>query len=381
MPVPRPVFDPAANAAEVAAELRISADSHFGEPPDLWEQRLPTRFRDGALHFPRIALYETNHHLRTGGWEPQARLKDLALDGVSAEVLYPTLGANAWRIEDHELEAAHIRTYNDWVAEFCSAAPERFWGQAMISIWDIDGAVQELERCKGAGLRGATIPIGPPEQLPYTSPHYEKFWAAAQALEMPLSMHINSLQVPRPEWGLLPYPVTKFHAMWSMADLIGSGVLERYPELKIIFAETGSGWIPYFAQEYEYYLSDGRLGGKTLPLAPSEYIYRQVYTTFIGDKLGGYLAADYGKDNFLWSSDYPHPACTWPYSGEIIAQDLGHLAPETRANIIRSTIAKLYNGGELPPPADPVPTDYQPLDNWNQSMRLPGAGAAFAGTA
>jgi predicted TIM-barrel fold metal-dependent hydrolase len=161
----------------------------------------------------------------------------------------------------------------------------------------------------------------------------------------------------------------------------GSGVMERYPNLKVVFAETGSGWIPFFAQEYEYYLSDGRLGGKGLPQPPSEYIYRQVYTTFIGDQMAGYLAADYGSDNFLWSSDYPHPACTWPHSGMIIAQDLGHLAPEVRGNIIRGTVARLYNGGQLPPAPDPVPTDYQPLDNWNQSMRLPGAGAAFAGTA
>lgn len=379
MPIPRPVFAPAENEAEVAAELRISADSHFGEPLDLWQTRLPERFRDKALTFPRLALYETNHHLRTGGWDPQERLKDLALDGTAAEVLYPTLGSNAWSrfLDDHELEQAHIRVYNDWVAEFCSVAPHRFWGQAMISIWDIDQAVGELERAKKAGLRGATIPIGPPEELPYTSPHYEKLWAAAQSLGMPLSMHINALQVPRPEWGLLPYPVTKFHAMRSMADMIGSGVLERYPELHIIFAETGSGWIPFFAQEYEYYLSDGRLGGKDLPNPPSEYIYRQVYTTFIGDQLGGYLAADYGKDNFLWSSDYPHPACTWPYSGMIIAQDLGHLASDVRANIIRNTVARLYNNGELPPPPDPAPADVQPLDNWTQSMRLPGASAGF----
>ena len=161
-----------------AEEQRISADSHVGEPLDLWETRLPAKFRDRALRFPELKLYETNHHYRGGAWDPDERLKDLALDGISAEVLYPTLGKQAWRIGDSELEEACVRVYNDWLAEFCRVAPHRLWGLAMISFSSIDGAVKEMERCRGAGLRGVDIPLSPTRESPYSSSYYEKLWAA-----------------------------------------------------------------------------------------------------------------------------------------------------------------------------------------------------------
>ena len=97
MPAPR---YPIARDPSIAREQRISADSHMAEPLDLWEIRLPRKFKDRALRFPKLKLYETNHHLRAGGWDPDERLKDMALDGISAEVLYPTLGKQAWLAED-----------------------------------------------------------------------------------------------------------------------------------------------------------------------------------------------------------------------------------------------------------------------------------------
>ena len=122
----------------VAEEQRISADSHMGEPPDLWEKRLPAEFKDRALRFPRVKLYETGHHLRAGGWDPDERLKDLALDAISAEVLYPSEAKRAWVTGDPGLEEACVRVYNDWIIDFCRVAPHRFWGLAMISCWNID---------------------------------------------------------------------------------------------------------------------------------------------------------------------------------------------------------------------------------------------------
>ena len=92
MPDQRPLLDSNADVGAVAGEQRISADSHMAEPPDLWVKRLPKGLRDRALTFPENRLYETDHHLRAGGWDPDERLKDLALDGVSADVLYPTYG-------------------------------------------------------------------------------------------------------------------------------------------------------------------------------------------------------------------------------------------------------------------------------------------------
>src|SRR5712692_4820889 len=108
------------STAVKTTEMRISADSHMGEPLDLWLKNLPARHRDRALRWPNLREFETNHHLRAGCWDPRARLKDLALDGTSAEVIFPTQGVDAWTVGDVELEEAHIRVYNDFMIDFCS---------------------------------------------------------------------------------------------------------------------------------------------------------------------------------------------------------------------------------------------------------------------
>ena len=161
-------------------ELRISADSHVSEPPDLWRTRLPARFRDldqvGRLT-ERIRLGRGTHY-RAGGWDVDERLRDMAADGIAAEVLYPTVANSIYRLVEpgsagHELAEACSQAYNDWMIEYCGEAPDRLWGLAHLSLWDVDAAVRELERCKRAGLVGATIWVVPPEELPFTSLHYE----------------------------------------------------------------------------------------------------------------------------------------------------------------------------------------------------------------
>jgi len=222
----------------------------MAEPPDLWEKNLPERFRDRAPRWPNITLYESNHHLRAGGWDPHERLKDQAVDHVAAEVLYPTQGVQTWLVGDVELEEACIRVYNDWMIDFCSVSPERLWGLGMISLWDIDHAIAELQRIKKAGLRGASMWIAPPDDMQYSSDRYERFWATAQDLDIPLSMHINARAKARPSDGmglrqLHSVNGHKFDAMNALGHLIASGVMERYPRLQFAIAECGVGWIPF----------------------------------------------------------------------------------------------------------------------------------------
>jgi predicted TIM-barrel fold metal-dependent hydrolase len=137
-------------------EQRISADSHMTEPPDLFETRLPPALRDRAPRFPNRDNAGPN--VRVGGWDPGERLKDQAYDSISAEVLYPTRGAAAWVTGDPEFEEGCCRAYNDWLIEFCSAAPQRLWGLAMISLWNIEHAARELERCRARLTASGTDP-------------------------------------------------------------------------------------------------------------------------------------------------------------------------------------------------------------------------------
>jgi predicted TIM-barrel fold metal-dependent hydrolase len=360
----------------IGREQRISADSHMTEPPDLWEKRLPPALRDRAPRFPNRD--NSRSHERAGGWDPYERLKDQAYDSISAEVLYPSRGYAAYTVGDTELEEACCRAYNDWMIEFCSVAPQRFWGLALISLWNIEHAATELERCRKAGLRGAAIGLAPAEELPYGSDHYEAFWAACQDLAMSVNMHINSgpgrLKFsPQQRSGLMPDGAAghKWDCMKAVGNMVAAGVLERYPRLNVVVAEAGVGWIPFFAQEFDYYQmsfapsSSGLGRQRDLPRPPSEYIYRQVYGAFIRDTVGCKLLPDYGLETFMWSNDYPHSACIWPGATQFIAQDLGHLTPENRAKILSGNAARLYNEGRLPPPADP-PGDVKDLEAWNE---------------
>jgi predicted TIM-barrel fold metal-dependent hydrolase len=155
MPFPRisDVNVPLATLEAIGREQRISADSHMIEPPELWEKRLPAALRDRSPCFPNRA----KSPVRAGGWDPYERLKDQAYDRISAEVLYPSRGNAAWVIGNPELEEACCRVYNDWMIEFCSVAPQRFWGLAIISLWNIDHAVKNLCGVARQGCEGLQL--------------------------------------------------------------------------------------------------------------------------------------------------------------------------------------------------------------------------------
>ena len=360
----------------------ISADSHVSEPPDLCVERVDRKFRERA---PRLVvnppgrdgayfLYEgyaphpigiglgagktpeelaefltkgTYGDARPGGWDPAERLKDNALDGVEADVLYTTLGFRIFWLKDEELQAECFRVYNDWLAAYCSYAPARMAGLAMISLYDPKAGAQELDRCARLGLKGAMIWCSPPADRPYSSQLYDPFWAAAQALRMPLSLHAITGMGLESQWDfderymratVLPHEVER-----SFSVLIFSGVLDRFPELAIVSAENNCGWLPYYFQRMDRTFERSRYAsGFKLALKPSEYWERQMYATYIDDFVGVANRQFIGVDRLMWSSDYPHQASSWPRSQDIVARDFKDATPEERFKITRGNVAKLY---------------------------------------
>lgn len=171
------------------SELLVSADSHVMEPVDLWKKRVSPEHREAAPLFPPHKLGE-GFQQRPGGADPHARIREMEVDGVSAEVLYPTLLLGLFSLADARLQEACFRAYNDWLIDYCSVDRERLIGIAAISVYDVEHAVAELTRCRNAGLRGALVWQAPHPELPFTTNHYERLWAAAQDLDSPVSMHI-----------------------------------------------------------------------------------------------------------------------------------------------------------------------------------------------
>jgi predicted TIM-barrel fold metal-dependent hydrolase len=370
----------------------VSADSHVNEPGDLWVERIDKAFRDRAprvvdnlpgrqpgsylvledippIHLtqglgagkkpeelPNFFQQTTYKDARRGGWDPAERLKDMELDGVEAEVIYTTLGFRQFWFKDAALQQACFRAYNDWLAEYCSYAPKQLAGLALISLYDIEEAVRELHRCRQMGLKGAMIWASPPEDRPYSSPLYDPFWAAAQDLHMPLSLHAITGMGPESQatrtMGREIQPVDRYLRAVTGADevkrtltvFIFSGVLERFPGLKLVSAENNVGWLPFVIQRWDQAHATSRYMQTTpLKLRPSEYFHRQVYATFIDDSVGVENRHQIGIDNIMWSSDYPHTASTWPHSQDIVARDFKDVPAEEKWKIVRENVTALYD--------------------------------------
>jgi len=203
----------------------ISADSHITEPPDTYTARIDARFKDRA---PRLvhdakrgdlfvvdgidkpipmglvaaagkpaeelrmfgARFEDLHR---GGWDPEARLADQTRDGVSAEVIYPTVGMMICNHPDFDYKQACFDAYNLWIAEYCSAHPDRLLGIGQTAMRSVEDGIRDLRRIRELGLRGVMLP-GNPAVADYHDPVYGPFYEAAIDLGLPLSFHILTSQ-------------------------------------------------------------------------------------------------------------------------------------------------------------------------------------------
>ena len=209
-------------------------------------------------------------------------------------------------------------------------------------------------------MAGVVVWQVPAPELPFTSRHYDPLWARAQDLDMPVSLHILSghgynLRQASGEGGAArsdrsieqertSVNLKLVYAMDALYDFIFSGVLERFPRLKLVLVENEIGWLPFILEQWDYYYQrHGRdRAALNLTRLPSEYFNRQVYATFFNDAVGGRLLSWWGADNCMWSSDYPHGNSTWPDSRQIVARDMGNLPVDVRAKLVRDNVSKLY---------------------------------------
>ena len=369
--------------------LVLSSDSHVFEPPDLWQTRIDKAFRDRAPRIKRIdgadaivieadqvlsgiglisnagARFEAPETIsadgrfedvHTGGYDPQQHLKDMVLDGVAGEVLYPSQGLFYFKVADTPLMSAIFCAYNDWLAEFCRTDPARLKGIAMINLDDVEEGVSELERTARLGLSGAMITEYPAEDRRYDQPEYEKFWAAAASLDMPLSLHTATRRQGKIR-GVGPGTLrdassrsTKAHyPALSMCDMIFSGVFERHPSLMLAIVEFELAWAPHVlsSMDYTYRERHGeaiyRFKGDT---CPSDFFRRNVVLSFQEDVIGIRLRDVIGVDNMMWGSDYPHSESTFPQSRKILSEILAGVPETEQAKIVGANTARVY-GFEL----------------------------------
>ena len=348
----------------------VSADSHVLEPPDLWVQRLDGRFRHRAprveagpngnmfhcegrepqsvrpLGTPFAMWGKQTEEGRRGGWDPAARLEDMAVDGIEAEVLYPSLAMLIYSMEDGELQAACFRAYNDWLTEFSGAFPKQLYGVGLISMYDVESGVQELRRVARLGLPGVAIWGTPPEELGFASSRYDPFWAEAEKLRMPVSLHCftGKTQNWRANF-MASYAVSTQAIQVSLATIIFSGVFERFPNLKLLSVENDIGWAPYLLQRMDYgYQRKGERRGLLFASGrlPSEQFRTNVVCTFMTDEVGVATLDLMGADVLLWATDYPHDDSTWPESQKVLESQFAGVSDADKEKIVFSNAVNLY---------------------------------------
>ncbi|MDH3445404.1 MAG: amidohydrolase [Deltaproteobacteria bacterium] len=372
------------------AEYRLlDADSHVSEPLNLWKERLPVKYRDIAPHMAtehqgqpgawwhieqdrpphnvilgfgaNKSIEELQQLLKSfsyagahrGGWDPAQRVKDMDQDGVTGDMLYTTLGFRMFWIKNAGFQRACFQVYNDWLAEFCSYAPKRLKGLGLISLYDPKQAAVDLAGCAKKGLAGAIVWASPPEELPFYSEDYDPFWAAAQDLSMPLSLH-EFAGFQWVDWDsdskkrTVAQAINSHEVEKTFATLILSGVLERFPGLKVVSAELNCGWLPFFLHRIDERFDNRGIRFRGTPFAtklklkPSEYFRRQLYATFIDDSFGVAHRHAIGVENLLWSSDFPHSATFWPHSRDKIDKDFHGVDEEDKRKILSDNTARLY---------------------------------------
>jgi predicted TIM-barrel fold metal-dependent hydrolase len=373
----------------------ISADSHVAEPVDLWTRYIDPAFaeraprvvnRDGVeafvcdgmdlLPLAAIGAGKPNEDLdrggtfdetvRPGGYDPAARWADMREDGVDAEVLYPTFALKMYQLPDPVLRRECMRAYNRWLVDFCRdtsrlAGRTVLKGIAMLALEEdgIDQAAAELEEIRRLGLAGAMIAIvssdwsgsGNPSrgQAIYGDRRFDPFWAKAQDLDLPLSLHILTEVRPRKKIPFMWMTLSPEEIQLTLATLIFLGVFERFPRLKVISAESDAGWLPYFAERMDYQFDRRRSvylqhwGQQLSPNAtPSDFLRRNVWVTFMRDRVGVLARDQIGVDRLMWASDYPHKDSTWPRSRAMIDRLFAGVPDPERAAILHGNVKALY---------------------------------------
>jgi len=371
----------------------ISCDDHMdlGQlPADLWLMRLPAALRDRAPHIEERdgqALWICDGKV-WGNWAgtqlsieqlarpkplynsfdrggiidqserrpaiAELRLADMDRDGVQTQVIFGPIFQIS--TDDPVLRVACYRVYNDWLLEFCTAAPDRLIGVPMLPETP-DGATEELLRlaAKG-GVRQVTLMIANIKPK-LDDPAWEKLWTALEQTGIILSWHITVFvghRDPRAAGKAASvFENTKFfmaNFLEPFVDLFAWGILERHPKLKIVIAEGGTGWLPWLVQELDYrhwrlweakdFWADK--GGAELETKPSELFKRQIWATFQEDYAAMSLIPFFGDGHLLWASDYPHPDGVWPNSRDAVARQMKDLPAEMRRKLTHDNAARLY---------------------------------------
>jgi predicted TIM-barrel fold metal-dependent hydrolase len=374
----------------------ISADSHLEIDTKYWRNRVAEKHRERVPRMVRTELggdrwmvegqYTTEVPLDlyagkgvqsdNDRWTPfgqryedtpgtgtaQQRIREQDQDGLDAEVLFQSSASRWWRnIKDDDAYKAVIAGYNAWLAEeYCAVDPDRLIGVGALPMSNVADAVAEMEHCKKLGLKSVALRAFPSNKG-WPTPEDDRFWAASLDLEMPVSIHVELDRTGERNGPMLIYPkeppelrrdsaraqaadfarqVARFYQLGGLnaMQMVLDGLFDRFPDLKVYFAETQAGWIPSFLEvadmryERHYRWAQELFGWEPLKHGlPSEYVKRHIYWGIVHDRVGVEMRHHVGVDRIMWSTDFPHQESEWPRSRAVLEKMMrGVPEPERR---------------------------------------------------
>jgi predicted TIM-barrel fold metal-dependent hydrolase len=371
-------------AATATHERLISSDDHVDISHDDVKARLATKYHDaydtGVARFQtamtgmltaaanarwreqqglepddNVGMAKNRTHAswrRPGHTQAPARLADMDMDGVEASVTYCEVSAfrYLYLIDDGWENAT--RAFNDTLTDWASPAPSRLIINYQIPIHDVDAAVREVHRAAASGCKSLQLPVYPAELgLPdYWDARYDRLWAAIQETGLPICLHIGlntsldnlAQRDPTPQKGVL-VPVIGLSTGEAIGMFVLTGVLERFPGLKVVFVEPGIGWVAWWLYIVDDLMQRQGYEFPAITELPSHYFHQNVFLTFIDEPNVVFHARDrLGIGNVMWSSDYPHPVSSWPNSQATVDKMFSDTTAEERRLIVSGNAARVW---------------------------------------
>jgi predicted TIM-barrel fold metal-dependent hydrolase len=358
----------------------MDADAHVMEPIELWNDYLEDRFRERGPRFAPTerglnaflvddqligaAAFELGRAASTLARERpptrhatiDGRLADMDSEGITAAVLFPSIGLYLGEVRDPVLLAALCRAYNNWLADECAQGQDRLYGAALLPLADIDAAVTELERVIDRhGANVVMVRPNPANGRPLHHPAYDRLWERAAAADVAIAVHegwsagVPTLGSDRFDNSAIEHALSHpFEQMAACAGLILTGVLERHPALRVGFLESGGGWVPYLLHRLDEHLEMWPSFMPKVTLKPSEYFARQCFVSI--DPQEPHIApivAAVGDECIVWATDYPHPDAVFPGAVDVLRDGMKGLSAASQEQILGCN-AQRYFGIKIP---------------------------------
>jgi predicted TIM-barrel fold metal-dependent hydrolase len=355
----------------------ISADSHVVEPPDLFEGRVASNLKDrmpvlgdvdgvAAWQVEGVEPIALPDSFATGtGWRKpegpvlwenvmsglyQASERVIAQDSdsVDGEILYPSAGLwDAIKLsDDAEMKLAAAKAYNDWLAEFCAVAPDRFFGVAKVPTTSVDDAVAELQRAIDLGLKGALLDAYPSGSRVGGNPDDDPFWELVNEHQIPVSMHYGiGVEAPSiPPSGIAPG--LKPPMADAMLPMVAGGVFDRFPNVKVVFAHGDAGWAPHWMEFFDInYVRQKHLAQYTLAdddATPSDYMRKFAWFTVHHDRAAVRDRHILGEVHLMWGSHFPYEDSNWPDNRQQAIRLTDEVSAQSRQSLLADNVGRLY---------------------------------------